>query len=85
MSKNVKSKYVSQFTDGFVDKSKPKVLKYITESTDDLKIPSMMFDREEDAELAVAIAKVLKSRDIDYWCELHNDLMYTFRLLNLNR
>ena len=83
MNNNIKIEFISQFTNGFVDHSKPKVQKYVTESTDDLKLPSMVFDREKDAELAVAIAKAKQSRGIDYWSSLHNDVIYTFRVLGL--
>ena len=33
---------------------------YITQRTDDLHIPSLVFATEEEAELAVAVAKTLK-------------------------
>ena len=83
MSKNVKVEYVPQFTDGFVDHNKPKVLKYVTCTTDDLKMPSMLFDKEEDAELVVAIARAKQARGIDYYGDLLNDVRYTFRTLGL--
>lgn len=73
MNKNIELK----FKNGEVDM-------YITKSTDDLKLPSLGFKREEDAELAIAIAKAIKVReDRDYWIELHDAVKYVFRTLNL--
>ena len=62
---------------------KPKY--YVTKSTEDLKMPSLGFNKEEEAELAVAIAKVLKSYGIktNTNSELTRDIQYTFRALGL--
>ena len=57
---------------------------YITKSTDCLPMQSLGFKREEDAELAVAIAKAMKARGknaFDY--DLCHLVKYTFRLLGL--
>ena len=57
---------------------------YITKSTDDLKLPSLGFKREEDAELAVAIAKAINAREgRNCWTEMHDAVKYVFRTLNL--
>jgi hypothetical protein len=57
---------------------------YVTKSTNDLKLPSLEFKCEEDAELAIAIAKAIKARKgHDYLIELHNAVKYVFRTLNL--
>lgn len=58
---------------------------YVTRSTDDLKMPSLGFKKEEDAELAVAIAKILKSYGIktNTNSELARDIQYTFRALGI--
>ena len=73
MSKNIEL----QSKDGQADM-------YITKSTDDLKLPSMGFKREEDAELAIAIAKAIRAREgRDYWMEMHDAVKYVFRALNL--
>jgi hypothetical protein len=47
-----------------------------------LKMQSLAFRKEEEAELAVAIAKVLKSYGITH-SELTKDVQYTFRVLGL--
>jgi hypothetical protein len=74
MSKNIEIEY----KDG-------RPLWYVTKSTPELRMPSLAFRKEEEAELAVAIAKVLKSRGIDAITnsELTRDIQYTFRVLGL--
>ena len=61
---------------------KGKVKYYLTKSTDDLKIPSLGFDTQEEAELAVAVAKTLKAyrKDIN---NLHKDMVYVLRTLGI--
>lgn len=61
---------------------KGKVKYYLTKSTDDLKIPSLGFDTQEEAELAVAVAKTLKvyGKDIN---NLHKDMVYVLRTLGI--
>jgi hypothetical protein len=61
---------------------KGKVKYYLTKSTDDLKIPSLGFDTQEEAELAVAVAKTLKvyGKDIS---NLHKDMVYVLRTLGI--
>lgn len=71
MSNNIEIKY----KDG-------RPLWYLTKSTPELRMPSMGFKKEEEAELAVAIAKVLNSYGITD-SELTRDVQYTFRVLGL--
>lgn len=61
---------------------KGKVKYYLTKSTDDLKIPSLGFDTQEEAELAVAVAKTLKvyGKDIS---NLSKDMVYVLRTLGI--
>ena len=61
---------------------KGKVKYYLTKSTDDLKIPSLGFDTQEEAELAVAVAKALKAHGKDI-TNLHRDMIYVFRVLGV--
>lgn len=68
-----------------IEYSDGKPVYYVTKSTEDLKMPSLGFKKEEDAELAVAIAKVLKSYGIqtNTNSELTRDIQYTFRVLGV--
>ena len=61
---------------------KGKVKYYLTKSTDDLKIPSLGFDTQEEAELAVAVAKTLKvyGKGIS---NLSKDMVYVLRTLGI--
>ena len=61
---------------------KGKVKYYLTKSTEDLKIPSLGFDTEEEAELAVAVAKALKvyGKDIS---NLSKEMIYVLRVLGI--
>lgn len=61
---------------------KGKVKYYLTKSTDDLKIPSLGFDTQEEAELAVAVAKTLKAYGKDI-SNLNKDMIYVFRTLGI--
>ena len=61
---------------------KGKVKHYLTKSTDDLKIPSLGFDTQEEAELAVAVAKTLKAYGKDI-SNLHKDMVYVLRTLGI--
>ena len=59
-----------------------KVEYYITQSSDDLKLPSLAFTTEEEAELAVAVAKTLKAygkKDFN----LGREMIYVLRLLGI--
>lgn len=56
---------------------------YITKSSDDLSIPMLGFKKEEDAELAVAIAKALDVRGENCYANFQHLIKYTFRLLGL--
>ena len=61
---------------------KGKVKYYLTKSTDDLKIPSLGFDTQEEAELAVAVAKTLKAYGKDI-SNLNKDMVYVLRTLGI--
>ena len=61
---------------------KGKVKYYLTKSTDDLKIPSLGFDTQEEAELAVAVAKTLKAYGKDI-TNLSKDMVYVLRTLGI--
>ena len=57
---------------------------YQTASSNNLKMPSMVFDRLEDAELAVLIAKVMQVRGNTNFDAILSGVKYTFRILGLN-
>jgi len=57
---------------------------YETQSTDTLKIPTMGFEREVDAELAVSIAKSLADRGNEDFMPILNGVKYVFRVLKLD-
>lgn len=61
---------------------KPKL--FVLQSTEELRLPSLGFTKEVDAELAIAIAKAMNDRGKVYQRDLANIVKYTFRLLNLN-
>lgn len=61
---------------------KGKVKYYLTKSTDDLKIPSLGFDTQEEAELAVAVAKTLKAYGKDI-SNLSKDMVYVLRTFGI--
>lgn len=61
---------------------KGKVKYYLTKSTEDLKIPSLGFDTEEEAELAVAVAKALKAYGKDI-SNLSKEMIYVLRVLGI--
>lgn len=61
---------------------KGKVKYYLTKSTDDLKIPTLGFDTQEEAELAVAVAKTLKAYGKDI-SNLSKDMVYVLRTLGI--
>ena len=61
---------------------KGKVKYYLTKSTDDLKMPSLGFDTQEEAELAVAVAKTLKAYGKDI-SNLNKDMIYVLRTLGI--
>ena len=71
MAKNIKIEYKNGIAN-----------RYITQSTEDLHLPSLSFSTEEEAELAVAVAKTLKvhnKRIIDF----DNTMIYVFRVLGI--
>lgn len=55
---------------------------YITQSTEDLHLPSLGFSIEEEAELAVAVAKTLKAHNKNI-IDLDNTMIYIFRILGI--
>lgn len=55
---------------------------YLTKATEDLKIPSLGFDTQEDAELAVAVAKTLKAHDKDTR-HLNTIMPFVFRVIGV--
>ena len=55
---------------------------YITQSTEDLHLPSLGFTTEEEAELAVAVAKTLKAHNKDI-TDLDKTMIYVFRVLGI--
>jgi len=55
---------------------------YLTRPTDELKIPSLGFDTEEEAELAVAVAKTLKAYNKVIY-DLGNVMPYVLRVLGI--
>lgn len=55
---------------------------FLTKATEGLKIPSLGFDTQEDAELAVAVAKALKANGKDI-TNLNKDMIYVFRVLGI--
>lgn len=59
-----------------------KIKYYFTKATEDLKIPSLGFDTEEEAELAVAVAKTLKAYGKDI-TNLSKDMIYVLRTLGI--
>lgn len=59
-----------------------KIKYYFTKATEDLKIPSLGFDTEEEAELAVAVAKTLKAYGKDI-TNLSKDMIYVLRILGI--
>ena len=55
---------------------------YVTQKTEDLHIPSLGFDTKEEAELAIAIAKILKVYNKDI-TNLGNIMSYVLRILGI--
>jgi len=55
---------------------------YVTSPTDELNIPSLAFNTEEEAELAVAVAKTLKAYNKEIY-NLSNVMPYVFRVLGI--
>ena len=73
MNKNIKPVYKNG-----------EAVAFDTVSTAEVKIPSMRFDRYEDAELAVSIAKAMQARGNTDFDPILNGVKYTFRALGLN-
>ena len=71
MSKNIRIEYKNGIADH-----------YITQSTENLHLPSLGFSTEEDAELAVAVAKTLKAHNKNI-IDLDNTMIYVFRILGV--
>lgn len=71
MSKNIRIEYKNGIAS-----------RYITQSTEDLHLPSLSFSKEEEAELAVAVAKTLKAHNKNI-IDLDNTMIYVFRILGI--
>lgn len=71
MAKNIRIEYKNGVADC-----------YVTQRTDDLHIPSLGFTTEEEAELAVAVAKTLKAYNKEIY-DLGNVMPYVFRVLGI--
>ena len=71
MSKNIRIEYKNGVA-----------IRYITQSTEDLYLPSLGFSIEEEAELAVAVAKTLKAHNKNI-INLINTMIYVFRILGI--
>ena len=71
MAKNIKIEYKNGIAN-----------RYITQSTEDLHLPSLSFSTEEEAELAVAVAKTLKTHNKNI-INLDNTMIYVFRILGI--
>ena len=58
---------------------------YVLKSTPELKLPLLGFNTKEEAEFALAVAKLLKANNINYFTnsELTRDIQYAFRALGL--
>lgn len=71
MAKNIKIEYKNGVA-----------VHYVTQSTEDLHIPSLGFDTEEEAELAIAVAKTLKVYNKDI-INLDNIMSYVLKVLGI--
>ena len=71
MAKNIRIEYKNGVADC-----------YVTQKTDDLDIPSLGFTTEEEAELAVAVAKTLKAYNKKIY-NLGNVMPYVLRVLGI--
>ena len=71
MSRNIKIEYKNGIANS-----------YITQSIEDLHLPSLGFAKEEEAELAVTIVKILKVHNKDI-TNLNNTMTYVFRVLGI--
>lgn len=71
MSKNIRIEYKNGIAS-----------RYITQSTENLHLPSLSFSTEEEAELAVAVAKTLKAHNKNI-IDLDNTMIYVFRILGI--
>ena len=71
MSKNIRIEYKNGIAN-----------RYITQSTEDLHLPSLNFSTEEEAELAVAVAKTLKAHNKNI-INLDDTMIYVFRILGI--
>ena len=71
MAKNIKVEY----KDGIANH-------YITQSTEDLHLPSLGFTKEEEAELTVVVAKTLKAHNKSI-TNLDKTMTYVFRVLGI--
>lgn len=71
MSNNIKTEYRNN-----IEKY------YVIKSTEDLPLPFLGFAKEEEAELAVAVAKTLKAHNKSI-INLDKTMVYVFRILGI--
>lgn len=57
---------------------------YVTESTNDLKLPSCQFDTFEDANLFVAMVRAMNKRGNKNNADYLSNIKYIFRILGFN-
>jgi hypothetical protein len=73
MAKNIKTQYKNGRADSF-----------LLESDDNLRLHSMLFNKEEEAEFAVALARLLKAHGHeDYSNETMKAIPYIFRMIGI--
>lgn len=73
MTKNIKTEYKNGRAESFV-----------LESDDNLQLHSMLFKKEEEAEFAVALAKLLKAHGHqNYSSETSKVIPYIFRMIGI--
>jgi len=73
MAKNIKIEYKNGRADSF-----------LLESDDELKLHSMLFKNEEEAEFAVALARLLKAHGHEeYSNETMKAIPYIFRMIGI--
>lgn len=71
MAKNIKIEYKNGVAN-----------QYVTQKNEELYIPSLVFDTEEEAELAIAVAKTLKVYNKDV-VNIGNIMPYVLRILGI--
>jgi len=59
-----------------------EINRFVTQKTEDLSIPSLAFETQEETELAIAVAKTLKVYDKNV-SNLGNVMPYVLRVLGI--